>query len=315
MYKIILTLSIFLISISSSISKPIMIKINHKLGSQSFDYQKQSNNNLDDLFIINRLEYYLSEFVITHDGGVTTKIDDSYILVQANNSFTLKNFGEYDINNVENIEFCVGVPSSVNNSDPTKWAASHPLSPKSPSMHWGWSSGYRFVALEGKVGQNFTIDFQFHSLGNKNYKKLNLDISSNTNDLGENIIEIDADYNRALENLEVSTGIVNHSEEGEAAMLLENFKNYVFQPTIVSSVTDEMNNILAVPNPSNGVFRINDNNLNLDFVKIFDLNGRLVYEGEFISNKEYSIETNGLYYINFYKNNNFVISKKIVIKK
>lgn len=315
MYKILLSLTVLLITLSSSISKPIMVKINHKLGSQTFDYKKESSNNISDKFIINRLEYYLSEFVITHDGGMTTKIDDSYILVQANNSFTLKSFGDFDINKVESIEFCIGVPASVNNSDPTKWAASHALSPKSPSMHWGWSSGYRFVALEGKVGQNFTTDFQFHSLGNKNYKKLSMNISSKNNDIGENIIEIDADYNRAVENLQISTGIVNHSEEGEAAILLENFKNYVFQPTILLSVTDEINNIVVVPNPSSGVFKINDNDLNIDYVKIIDLNGRVVYEGEFKSNKEYSIETTGLYYLNFYKSNNIIVSQKIVITK
>jgi len=315
MYKILLSLTVLLFTVSNSISKPIVVKINHKLGSQTFDYKKQSNNNINDIFIINRLEYYLSEFVITHDGGITTKIDDSYILVQANNSFTLKSFGDFDINKVENIEFCIGVPASVNNSDPTKWAASHALSPKSPSMHWGWSSGYRFVALEGKVGQNFTTDFQFHSLGNKNYKKLSMNISSKNNDIGDNIIEIDADYNRAVENLQISTGIVNHSEEGEAAILLENFKNYVFQPTILLSVTDEINNIVVVPNPSSGVFKINDNDLNIDYVKIIDLSGRVVYEGEFKSNKEYSIEITGLYYLNFYKSNNIIVSQKIVINK
>ncbi|MBK7304311.1 MAG: hypothetical protein IPI90_13940 [Saprospiraceae bacterium] len=27
-----------------------------------------------------------------------------------------------------------------------------PLAFQDPSMHWGWTSGYRFIALEGMIG-------------------------------------------------------------------------------------------------------------------------------------------------------------------
>ena len=36
-------------------------------------------------------------------------------------------------------------------------------------MHWGWTSGYRFVCAEGTAGASFNQTFELHGLGNTNY--------------------------------------------------------------------------------------------------------------------------------------------------
>ncbi|MEZ4808507.1 MAG: MbnP family protein [Flavobacteriales bacterium] len=43
----------------------------------------------------------------------------------------------------------LGVPPTINHSDPTLYGEGHPLS-VSNGTHWGWAGGYRFVSFEGR---------------------------------------------------------------------------------------------------------------------------------------------------------------------
>jgi cytochrome c peroxidase len=47
------------------------------------------------------------------------------------------------------IRFRVGVDAKTDRSDPQSWPPGHPLHPDVCGLHWGWSSGYVFLAVEG----------------------------------------------------------------------------------------------------------------------------------------------------------------------
>jgi cytochrome c peroxidase len=47
------------------------------------------------------------------------------------------------------IRFRVGLDSETDASDPQTWPADHPLHPDVCGLHWGWKSGYVFLAMEG----------------------------------------------------------------------------------------------------------------------------------------------------------------------
>ena len=47
------------------------------------------------------------------------------------------------------IRFRVGLDPATDKSDPQTWPPSHALHPDVCGLHWGWSSGYVFLALEG----------------------------------------------------------------------------------------------------------------------------------------------------------------------
>ncbi len=47
------------------------------------------------------------------------------------------------------IRFRVGLDSTTDASLPERWPADHPLNPDVCGLHWGWSSGYVFLAIEG----------------------------------------------------------------------------------------------------------------------------------------------------------------------
>ncbi|MCB0734270.1 MAG: T9SS type A sorting domain-containing protein [Flavobacteriales bacterium] len=216
----------------------VRFNINHKLGDQNFAFNSASKNNLNDAFKLSRLEYYISKISIIHDGGKETKAD-AYLLVDAGAS-TDESIGSFNnIDSVEAIKFSVGVDPFENNSDPSKWPASHPLSPKSPSMHWGWQAGYRFVAMEGKAGDNLTTNFEFHALGNQNYFDISIPTAA-TKDGNDLVISLNADYTEAIRNIAVSKGLIVHGDYDEAAYVLRNFQLYVF-----SSTTGETNTLSA----------------------------------------------------------------------
>ena len=48
------------------------------------------------------------------------------------------------------IRFRVGVDASTDSSDPQQWPPDHPLHPEVCGLHWGWNSGYVFLAIEGR---------------------------------------------------------------------------------------------------------------------------------------------------------------------
>ncbi len=184
----------------SNAQNDINLSIFHKLANEEFNLNQAANNNLEHDFKITRLEYYISEISLIHDGGTETLIEDLWILVNAS-SKTEVELGNYDINTVEKIVFHIGVDPAHNHLDPSTYEASHPLAPKAPSMHWGWTAGYRFVALEGHGGPALDQLVQLHGLDDKNYFTTEV-VLDKTAENGILNIQLDADYTRALEDIE-----------------------------------------------------------------------------------------------------------------
>jgi hypothetical protein len=65
------------------------------------------------------------------------------------------------------IRFQVGLDAETDASDPQVWPADHPLHPSVCGLHWGWRSGYVFLALEGHwaPAKGKTGGFSYHLAG------------------------------------------------------------------------------------------------------------------------------------------------------
>jgi len=61
------------------------------------------------------------------------------------------------------IRFRVGVDAATDKSDPAIWPPEHPLHPDVCGLHWGWQSGYVFLAIEGHWGK--ANGFSYHLAG------------------------------------------------------------------------------------------------------------------------------------------------------
>ena len=145
-------LSVLLLSSGLSFAQTdIKINLEHQFEGAPFAYG--TTYMLDGTAVsISRVQYYLSGFEITHDGGTVTTMPDSYILGSGNiSNYTL---GNEAVTNLEGINFDLGVDNLTNHMGTSNWPSNHPLSAQSPSMDWSWPSGYFFWVFEGLVDDN-----------------------------------------------------------------------------------------------------------------------------------------------------------------
>ena len=323
MKKIILfALVLGALSFQINAQNSVMLNINHKLGDADFAMNQAAKNNMDHDFKVTRLEYYISEISLVHDGGSETQIEELWILANASTK-TEVDLGEHDITSVEKIILHIGVDPDHNHLDPSSWPNGHPLAPGSPSMHWGWTAGYRFVAYEGHGGANLNQLFQLHGLGDNNYftTEVELDVAAQNNALN---IDLDADYTRALENISVNSGVIVHGDNLEAKQCLENFRDFVFSPaSIISSTIDfsEVSEFNVFPNPViNGVSTIKldlKESGNSYDLTVTSVDGKqLIYLSNVSDGQamDFSNQLSGMYFINLMKEGQTILTKKIFVK-
>ncbi|MGK0317703.1 MAG: hypothetical protein ACI86M_003948 [Saprospiraceae bacterium] len=310
---------LMLFTFASTAQSSVNIQINHLLDGEQFENEVNSKNDLGNDFMIDRLQYYLSGFSIKHDGGQVTEVEDLYVLVNLLGSTdpTIIELGEYEIESLESVLFYFGVDYSANHADPSLLHPSHPLAPKFPSMHWGWSAGYRFIALEGMSGPNVDQELQFHCIGDEFYKQMEYEVTMS----GESsyTVEIDAEYKNLLEGIDISSGLILHGNLGEIQTLAANISEKVFSTSSATSTYDSelVNSFEVYPNPvTNGQLNIkmdvaSSNNL----LRVQDALGRVVFSGTQPSNTQIELANQGMYFLTIADSNGKTLAtRKVVVQ-
>ena len=278
MKRILLSL-LTLITAATFAQTDVTLRINHKLGSADFAYDQVAQNNLGHEYKTTRLEYYLSQVTIVHDGGMETAVPlDTVALVQPGTELaTSIPLGSYSVTSIESVKFYIGIQEPTNNEDPSLYSVDHPLGPKSPSMHWGWTAGYRFVAYEGFGGSGFSQNFQLHGLGNENYFEIEKDVNV-VDESGVLVMDLNADYTRGVENIDLNSGTVSHGSTGEAKQTLENWRDFVFGNYAVGIETNSPTAVWSVyPNPSTGLVTLKvEANATAAIVQVSNVLGEIV---------------------------------------
>ena len=299
----------------------VTVKINHKFGADDFAMNSAVTCYEGYDLKVTRLQYYLNNFIITHDGGMVTETTQHFLI--NSNTATALDLGSFDITAVESISFSVGVHADRNHLDPSAYPSTHPLAPKNPSMHWGWTSGYRFIALEGKAGANVNTTYEIHALGDQNYKTVSMPIEGTLN--GTDLtISIDADYLGMFKDINVSTGVVTHGETGNSVKLLNNFETDVFFPegeVPVGTIDPTFAGKFQIqPNPSF------DKTTNVVFdlpiegtyqLTLTDVAGRVI-QTQTVASSEQSIQLrskfSGVFFIHLWKDGAPVVFKKWIVE-
>jgi hypothetical protein len=185
--------------------------------------------------------------------------------------------GSYSVTSIESVKFYIGIQEPTNNEDPSLYSVDHPLGPKSPSMHWGWTAGYRFVAYEGFGGSGFSQNFQLHGLGNENYFEIEKDVNV-VDESGVLVMDLNADYTRGVENIDLNSGTISHGSTGEAKQTLENWRDFVFGNYAVGIETNSPTAVWSVyPNPSTGLVTLKvEANATTAIVQVSNVLGEIV---------------------------------------
>ncbi|MDZ4667686.1 MAG: MbnP family protein [bacterium] len=312
---------ILLFALNSSAQKDVFLTITHKLGSNNFNFNQAATNDLGNNLNVSRIDYYMSKFVIIHDGGQLLSLPDSIIILAKGWNNVVKKLGNFNVTNVEGITFSIGVPLSYNHTDPTLYGPLNPLSPQSPSMQWGWTAGYRFVAIEGMAGPSLSTGYQMHGLGDTNYFS-QTKMTNGTNANGNIYINLNADYTLALKGINVASGPIDHGVDATDLTVLQNFKNYVFSvgtviPTGIKSVNEEIE-VSIYPNPSTQKINIDLGNKNVELsdIIVIDILGREIINRTIggNSNIDLQIARPGIYTILFLEMGTLKGTRKIIIQ-
>lgn len=206
--------------------------------------------------VLTRAEFYVSEVAIHPTDSMATTLADQYMLVNAAAPNTEFDLGNWPADATHGLTLHLGVPQSVNHNDPASWPANHPLAPQNPTMHWGWSAGYRFMAIEGKVDNNGDgvpeTAFEFHNLGDALYKTAEL-TGVETAQNGVLHLHITLDYAQLFKNMAMTGNLIQHGSASINLKMMTNAATEGFLAMPQASAThDVLANSLQVtvsPNP------------------------------------------------------------------
>jgi hypothetical protein len=132
------------------------------LGSNTF-----SQKSAGELIDITNWAFIVSHLALIKENGDTIQLGDGYQWISIRGKKTRFTYKDIPVGNYTGISFMIGLDSAINHGDPNQWPAQHPLNPNLNGMHWGWSGGYIFHALDGifkdTMAGSSSKGFSFHT--------------------------------------------------------------------------------------------------------------------------------------------------------
>lgn len=324
--------------------KALKVELNHVFRGEPFMYEEVFHDR-EDYYpaYISRLQYYLSGIQLSLSNGAAMNLEEVYVLASANVS-EYHLVDSFDVTeDIDSISFDLGVDAATNHLDPTLYDDHHPLALQEPSMHWGWSAGYNFIAMEGYTSSNTkedpTIKFDMHATGDDNYltavPRFAVETESNDSQI---LIKVIVDVEGFVIDLDLERVGFTHGVSSSHYAMLNNieaglvFNNKVMLEPFVADTTineDSLNSILEtgekysiVVNKINStaptIFYQLPSRLGQVHLILTDIQGRVIlkdsklpYEGNYFMNMELEA---GLYILSFITNEGNHYTKRFTIE-
>lgn len=150
------------------------INIDHTMGAEAMKYNESVVLPSMENVQISRLSYILGNFYLVDANDNKVELENQYALIEAHKGATSLTLNEVPFGEYKSIGFSIGLDSSTNHGNPNQYPADHPLAPINNSLHWSWTGGYIFTALEGKT-LNDNESFVFHLAGAQNRLDFEMD--------------------------------------------------------------------------------------------------------------------------------------------
>ncbi|MFL2663714.1 MAG: MbnP family protein [Crocinitomicaceae bacterium] len=273
--KLLYTLCLlFFVSLISFGQKGVFLNLNPVFLGVPLEIGTTYTHPSDQSFSIDYLNYYVSDVIITHDGGQEITAMPSVFLATIE-SHTLF-LGNHDVQNVEHIEFTLGVPERFNTQDGAEaidissYPADHPLSFQDPGMYWGWAFGYMHVVT---AGMPF---FELHNVGPQLAKQVSLDVIPTETSSNQIDIELFCNVDRWFNSIEFSEMLVSHGAGPENVQMMSNLlTDEVFSVSAQALIPEYINTQAFVYQNSEGLNVANIPS-QAKFLRVTDQLGRLV---------------------------------------
>jgi cytochrome c peroxidase len=148
--------------------------------SHQFDDQPLTLNSLKykstETLSVSRLSYLISQPALQNEDGSWQELPDQYAFIDASSRRTSFTLTKVPPGTYKSFRFSLGVPKKQNHGDPAQYAAGHPLNPNLNNLHWDWTGGYIFLALEGKfrTSEKELDGFVYHLANDQNLSRIQL---------------------------------------------------------------------------------------------------------------------------------------------
>ncbi len=238
----------------------IILSFSHRAGGDSLVLNETVFNIWNGKAVsLSRADFYVSEIEMFHSTPPIhhTPLTDQYLLVSAKSPDTKFDLGTWPVDALHGVYLRFGVPKAVNHNDPAAWPNDHPLAPKNPTMHWGWSAGYIFMAINGKVdNDNDGIPeayFEYHSLGDTLYQRTQVD-GGNLAQNGVLRLNFVLDYVQLFKNLDLDPYLYVHGSGALNRTMLTNAatQKFITLPTLTATgdLSENSRRVQTAPNPA-----------------------------------------------------------------
>ncbi len=248
--KQLFTVLFFLIVVHfTQAQKNIFLSIAPKFLSNDFVPDQIYTSASGDKVAFQHFNYYVSHLTLYHDGGQTLSLADTVFILKPDH--TVLYLGQHAVIQIDSIQFGAGVAPEFNTQsgslaqDISTYDANHPLSFQSPSMYWGWSSGYMHMVVGGKVDanndQNPETVFEVHSLGNANFHEVKLNTHHDLSNPNQIDLQLECNLDQWIKGVNLKTVGVAHGETGINAQVMNNPLNFAVFTQPVTASLDHLN--------------------------------------------------------------------------
>ena len=314
---------LFLFAFQSSFAQSnYKLNINHLMNGNKLIF-KQNNTSWEGVnYNVTRLQYYFSNFSFTTESNKKTARKD--IVLLTNGSTDYYDLAQMSLDSkVKEIEFYFGLDSLTNHSDPSLYPVGSPLGFQDPEMNWGWSAGYRFLAVEGVFDYDKDGSpergFEYHMVSDRYYSKLTLPVKEIEDSNGNKILSINCNVDKLFQTLKFSQKAILHGAGGPCDIISNNINTgLVFTPnlTIDNKEVDSKNIIEVKNNLTSGFIQVNYNFDQISSLQVFNLEGKMVASKYGLTNSgvaDFQLDTNSSYVIVANVNGKIVATKRVVI--
>lgn len=176
-----------------------------------FDREYQINGTTMTFSAVN---YYMGGLKLTQVNGEVVDLSSQYLLAGLGVGAVVNE--PVAISNISNVQFFVGVDSITNamtENDFTNRPTGDPLGMQNPSMHWSWSTGYRFLRVDGMTDTDGDgtpeTPVEYHLGSNSMLKNINISTNKEIK-AGENRVIFGFDLAQFLAGVDLTTELVTH---------------------------------------------------------------------------------------------------------
>lgn len=159
---------------------------------------------------ITRADFLLSGFALQRLDGSWLESANWFAVIRPGEGVVRARVEGVPVGSYQAVRWVIGLDEATDHADPNAYPPDHPLNAQVNGLHWGWQSGYVFMALEGHRGQKG--GFSYHLAGAENRMGLELPVKLNLPDSGT--LQVDFDVAAVFGKLELAkVGDSTHSRD------------------------------------------------------------------------------------------------------